>query len=144
MDAEDPSPKLSSAPAEGGAGSRGEAGLLNSLRNRFAAYIGPLQTRLQLLAVELQEEKLRLAEIGVLAAAAGFFLALSVVVFTFFLIVLFWDTHRVLVTGLIAGAYFVLGLGFALAARNRALAPSRLFAESVAQLDKDREQLKKI
>jgi uncharacterized membrane protein YqjE len=134
---EDPSPDVSAASASG------NAGLLRALRNRLAAYIGPLQTRLQLLAVELQEEKLRVAEIGVLAAAAGFFLALAVVVFTFFLIVLFWDTHRVLVTGLIAGAYFLVGAGFALAARSRAKAPSRLFADSIAQLAKDREHLEK-
>src|SRR5689334_25123582 len=115
----------------------GSDGLLRALRNRFSAYIVPLQTRLQLLAVELQEEKLRVAEIGVLAAAAGFFLALAVVVFTFFIIVLFWDTHRVLVTGLIAATYFVLGVVFALMARSRAQAPTKLFKESIAQLEKD-------
>jgi len=134
---EDPSPNVSAASASG------NDGLLRALRSRLAAYIEPLQTRLQLLAVELQEEKLRVAEIGVLAAAAGFFLALAVVVFTFFVIMLFWDTHRVLVTGLIAGAYFVVGVGFALVARSRAKAPSRLFADSIAQLAKDREDLEK-
>jgi len=131
---EDPSPNAS-AP--------GHDGLLNALRSRLAAYIEPLQTRLGLLAVELHEEKLRLAEIGVLAATAGFFLALAVLVFTFFLILLFWDTHRVLVTGLIAAVYLLIGIAFALTARHRAQAPTRLFADSIAELDKDREQLQK-
>lgn len=143
MEAGDPSPNESAASATGNDGMRGNASLLRTLRNRFASYIGPLQTRLQLLAVELQEEKLRVAEIGVLAAAGGFFLALSVVVFTFFVIILFWDTHRVLVTGVVTAVYFLIGAAFALAARSRAHAPSRLFADSIAQLDKDREHLEK-
>ena len=98
-------------------------------------------SRLELLQVELEEEKLRLAGIGVLAVAAVFFLALAILVLTFFVILLFWDTHRVMATGLISLVYLIAGLCCALAARSRAKSKSTLFAASLAQLDADRKRL---
>lgn len=116
-------------------------GLFSSLRHLLATLIGTARTRLALLQVELEEEKLRLAGIAVLAVAAAVFIALAIVVFTFFLILLFWDTHRVLATGLIAAGYLLIGIGCAMAARQRAAVKSKLFAASLAQLDADRERL---
>lgn len=116
-------------------------GLFASLRHLLATLIGTARTRLALLQVELEEEKLRLTGIAILAAAAAFFIALAIVVFTFFLVLLFWDTHRVLATGLIAATYLIIGIGLAVAARRRAAAKSTLFAASLAQLDADREHL---
>jgi uncharacterized membrane protein YqjE len=122
-------------------GGASQAGLFRSLRELLQVLIGTVCTRLELLQAEFEEEKLRLAGIGVLAVAAVFFLALAIIVFTFFVILLFWDTHRLLVSGLVALAYLIAGLGCAAAARTRAKAKSTLFAASLAQLDADREQL---
>lgn len=118
-----------------------QGGLFGSLRALLATLIGTARTRLELLQVELEEEKLRLAGIGVLAVTAVFFLALAVLVFSFFVILLFWDTHRVMASGLMALAYLVVGLCCAAAARRRARTKSTLFAASLAQLDADRAQL---
>jgi len=130
-------------PSPGDAAKNGvsRSGLLRSLRGLLATLVGTARTRLELLQVELEEETLRLAGIGVLAVAAAFFLALALLVFTFFLILLFWDTHRMLATGLVALAYLIAGLGLAAAARQRARTKSRLFAASLAQLDADRDRL---
>lgn len=132
---EDPSPGDT---AKGGAS---HGGLFRSLRGLLATLAATARTRLELLQVELEEEKLRLAGIGLLAIAAVFFLALSVLVFTFFLILLFWDANRVLATGLIALAYLIAGLCCAAGARYRARSKSTLFAASLAQLDADRARL---
>jgi uncharacterized membrane protein YqjE len=78
--------------------------------------------------------------LAVLAGIAGFFLALGVLVATFFLILLFWDTHHLLVTGLLAGLYLLVGVLFAAVARRCAQAKSKLFAASLAELQKDRDQ----
>lgn len=118
-----------------------QSGLFASLRALLATLIGTARTRLELLQVELEEEKLRLAGIGVLALAAVFFLGLAILVFTFFVILLFWDTHRLMASGLIALAYLLVGLGCAAAARRRARTKSTLFAASLAQLDADRARL---
>ena len=59
------------APAPGSLGSR--------LRSSIAGALGLLQTRLELLATEFQEEKLRLGSLLGYAAAAFFFLGFGVV-----------------------------------------------------------------
>ncbi len=123
------------------AGEGPSGGLLHSLRNLLAHLLAVARTRGELLQVELAEEKQRVAGIAVLAGAAAVFLALAVVVLTFFLILLFWDSNRLMATGLIALAYGLIGTVFALLARNRAREKSKLFAASLAELDKDRERL---
>lgn len=116
-------------------------GLLRSLRSLLASLLLVARTRGELLQVELEEEKQRVAGIAAFAVAAAVFLALSVVVLTFFLMLLFWDTHRVMAAGLIAAAYALIGIGCALGARNRASVKSKLFAASLAELGKDSARL---
>ena len=116
-------------------------GLLRSLRAFLATLVATARVRGELLQVEIEEEQQRLTGITVYAVAAAFFLALAVVVLTFFLILLFWDTHRILVTGLIALLYLLIGLGCVLAARQRARMKSKLFAASLAELRKDGDRL---
>ncbi len=116
-------------------------GFLRSLRTLLASLLLAARTRGELLQVELEEEKQRVAGIAAFAVAAAVFLALSVVVLTFFLMLLFWDTHRVMAAGLIAAAYALIGIGCALVARNRASVKSKLFAASLAELGKDSARL---
>ena len=118
------------------------SGLAGSLRGLLANLVNATRTRGELLQVELEEEKLRVAGIAVFALAAAFFMALSVLVLTFFLILLFWDGNRVLVSGLIGAAYLVIGVVLALIARSRAGMKSKLFSASLAELKKDGEALK--
>jgi uncharacterized membrane protein YqjE len=136
---DDSSPEGAVEGAKTGGASRG--GLFRSLRDLLATVVATARTRLELLQAEIEEEKLRLAGIGLLAIAAVFFMALAVVVFTFFVMLLFWDTHRLLATGLVALLYLFVGLCCAAAARRRATTKSRLFAASLAQLDADRQRL---
>lgn len=111
------------------------------MRNLAATAVGVLQTRLELLATEVEEERLRLLQIVTWAAISIFLLALGILMATSFLVVVFWDTHRVLVTGLLAVLYLGLGVAAGLAARSRARGRSKLFSGSLAELAKDREQL---
>ncbi|MBI1965240.1 MAG: phage holin family protein [Betaproteobacteria bacterium] len=116
-------------------------GLLQSLRNLLATLVALLQTRLDLLATELEEERLRIGQALLWGCIALAFLVLGVVMLTFFLVVLFWDTHRVLVSGLLAFIYLAAGVTAVLVARDRLRARSKLFSDSLAELAKDREQL---
>ncbi|HXF67269.1 MAG TPA: phage holin family protein [Burkholderiales bacterium] len=116
-------------------------GILHSLRNLAATLVALLHTRLELLATELEEERLRLAQIVLWGCIAAAFLLLGAVMLTVFVVVLFWDTQRVLTTGLLAALYLALGIAAAFAARARARRRSRLFSASLAELAKDREDL---
>ena len=117
------------------------SGLLQSLRILLATLLDAVRTRGELLQVEFEEERLRIAGITVFALAAFFFLALAVLLLSLFLILLFWDSHRVMVCGLLALAYFLTGIVCALIARQRLRAKSTLFAASLAELAKDGERL---
>lgn len=122
------------APAPGSLGSR--------LRNVVSGALGILQTRLELLATEFQEEKLRLGSLLGYAAAAFFFLGFGTVMLALFLTVLLWDSHRLLALGVFTALFLAIGLIAALAAWRTARQGSRLFAASIAELAQDRETIR--
>lgn len=122
------------APAPGSLGSR--------LRSSIAGALGILQTRLELLATEFQEEKLRLGSLLGYAAAAFFFLGFGAVMLALFLTVLLWDSHRLLALGIFTALFLAIGILAALAAARIGRQGSRLFAASIAELAQDREMIK--
>ena len=126
---------------DGQPGSARESGLLASLRRLGTTTVELLYTRLELVATELEEERNRILRLLLLTAAAGFFIALGIVLLTLFIIILSWDSHRVLAAGLLTAAYFAIGGLFALGARNAARTHAKLFAATLAELRKDRDEL---
>ena len=123
------------------AGARHAGGLLGSLKRLASTLVAVVETRLQLLANELHAEKLRLAQLGLYAAAAVFFFALGIIMLTLLVIVGFWDSHRLLALGGFAGIYLLVGAAFGVAVLRRATERSRLFEASLQELAKDREWL---
>jgi uncharacterized membrane protein YqjE len=77
----------------------------------------------------------------ILAVIAAFFLALGVITLTFFIILLAWDSHRVLVTAILTATYLGAGVLAALKARAAAKQATKPFSASLAQLKKDRDAL---
>lgn len=75
------------------------AGPAASLRTLAATLVEIIGTRAQLAVVELRQETERRRAILVLAGVAAFFLALAIVLATLFVVVVFWDTHRLAAIG---------------------------------------------
>jgi uncharacterized membrane protein YqjE len=119
----------------------GAGGFMQSLRRLAATLIEAVHTRLELAATEIEEERLRILQLLLWGALSLFFLALGLVMLTFFVVLVFWETDRVLVTFLIAAIYLIIGAVLAFQARARARQKSRLFAATLAELDKDRDRL---
>src|SRR6185436_323791 len=63
-------------------GEQPQAGVVESLRRLCDSFLAQLQTRVELFAVELQEEKARLVRVVVIAAGVFFLAALAVVMVT--------------------------------------------------------------
>lgn len=118
------------------------SGLGTRLRGYAASGLAILQTRLELLATEVQEEKLRVGSLLGFAAAAFFFLGFGVVLLAVFLTVLLWDSHRLLALGAFAAVFLALGIAAAIAAAHIGRQGSRLFAASIAELAQDREMIR--
>lgn len=116
-------------------------GLIASLRRLLATFVEILQTRLEILAVELEEEGGRLRELVFYALVALVFLGFGLLLLTLFVVVLFWESHRLQVLGGVTVLYLTLGIGAALMFRYRLKTRQRLFAVTLGELAKDREQL---
>ena len=112
------------------------------LRGHLAAALGILQTRLELLATEVAEEKVRLGSLLGFAAAAFFFLGFGAVLLALFLTVLLWDSHRLLALGVFTALFLAFGLIAALAAARIGRQGSRLFADSISELAQDRDMIR--
>ena len=98
-------------------------------------------TRARLAATELEEQALRLTEILIWVAAAGFFLGVAVL-FTAILVVLaYWDSNRVLAAGLLTLLFVSIGTGAALFARQLLRERPKMLAATLAELERDRDTL---
>ncbi len=115
--------------------------LARSLRGLAATLLGLAQVRLELLSVEAREEALRLGEILLYGAIALTMLSVGVAFFAIFLTVLLWDSHRLLALAVFATLFLSGGIVAAWVARDRVRQGSRLFAESIRELQKDRTKL---
>ncbi|HWU84982.1 MAG TPA: phage holin family protein, partial [Rhodocyclaceae bacterium] len=117
-------------------------GLFASLKGLLGTSLTLLQTRLQLLATELEEERQRLLALLLWGAVAVLALGAGAIFLAVFLTVLLWDSQRLLVLG-IASALFLGGGGLAawLAWRLGRM-PSGLFADSLSELSRDRAALR--
>lgn len=122
-------------------GTSRDPGLLAVLRRLATTVVDLLRTRLELLVTELEEERARIVHFLVLAVSAGFFLALGIVSLTFFVILLSWDSHPILIAGLLTAAYLVAGVILAVKARNIINVRTRLFSASLDELRKDRDEV---
>lgn len=121
----------------------GEAagGIIQSLRNLAATLVGVLHTRLELLVTEIEEERVRLLQLVLWGAGALFFLGVAFLLLVMLLIVVFWDSHRIVVIAVLAGLALAAGIGMAVGARHRMHGRSRLFSASLDELARDRDQL---
>ena len=126
--------------AAGGPGSRA-GGLLDSLKTLARSLLAVGQTRLEILGSELEEQRAILLREVLLAVIATFCLALGVVFTALFFVILFWDTHRLYAVGGFALLYLGLGIMAGAVLRRRLKARPRLFATTLAELSKDRDQL---
>ncbi len=117
------------------------AGLLESLKRLVSTLASIVSTRLELLAIELQEERLHLTQLYFLSLSALFCFGMGVMLLTVFVTVLFWDDHRLAVLGGLCILFFALGVLLTLFLRNKAHNRPKLFSASLAELAKDREQL---
>lgn len=116
-------------------------GLLESLTLLAATLVAIMHTRLHLLSADLEEEREHLVLLLVLALTALFCVGVGVVLSTILLVVLYWDTHRLLVLGLCAGFFLISGAAAWAFAVHKAKTKPRLFAATLAELFKDRQQL---
>ena len=118
------------------------AGLFQSLNQFLATFVAIVHTRLELLTTELQEEVRQVggillwAFIAAFAAMMGLFLAALAVIF------LFWDTHRLAASLAMIGLFILVAVVSGLILRHKLSTKPPLLDDTLAELAKDRDQLR--
>jgi uncharacterized membrane protein YqjE len=119
----------------------GSTGLMESSKRMVGTLLSIVQTRLELLSNEIEEERLRVRQMLFYGSIALFFFGLSIMLLTVFIVVLFWDSYRLEVLGGLSVMFFVAGIVVWNSLRGVALERSKLFSSSLAELDEDRARL---
>jgi uncharacterized membrane protein YqjE len=78
----------------------------------------------------------------VLAGVAAVFLGLGLLLVAFFVVVLFWETHRIAATAAVTLVYLGIGAGALTRLREKARASPPPFEATLAEFAKDMEMLK--
>lgn len=123
-----------------GAGARG--GLLQSIKNLAGSALAAAQTRLEILATEIEEERLRLEQLLLVALAAAFCLGMALVLGVGFIVIYFWDTHRLATVGLLGLAFLAVAIVLGLILRAKAKSRPKPFAVTRGELAKDGAMLR--
>lgn len=113
-------------------------GIIAALRTLGDSLVGSLQDRIELVSVELQEEKLRLIRTFVWITAAVFSAMLAITFASLTLVYVFWETARVAVLGGLAVFYALLGVAISVALRRYLARQPQPFAATVQELAEDR------
>lgn len=116
-------------------------GLLQSLTQLTGTLIGVVQTRLSLLAADVEQGNQQLMGMLALALTAAFSVGVGVVLTTLVVVLAFWDTHRILVLSLLASVFLLAGIATWRLALHRMRTQPKPFAASLLELGKDRQFL---
>lgn len=116
-------------------------GIVRSGRRMLAILVNMARTRLNLLAVELMEEKSRIWLMLVLTALALLFASMALLTLSLLVVVAFWDDNRLLAIGGLLVFYILATVATLLVLRQKARVGSKLFAHTLSELQKDQGEL---
>lgn len=118
-----------------------EEGLLASLKTLTLTLVDVVQTRLELLSSDVAEERAHLTAILISALVALFCIGVGVVLLAVLIVVMFWESHRLLSLGLLTAAFLAAGAGLWAVAMHKLRTKPRLFDASISELAKDHDHL---
>ena len=116
-------------------------GLFASAKGLLGTGVTLIHNRLELLGVELAEERVRLLSLVAYGGAAFLCLSAGLVFLAVFLTVLLWDSNRLLALGVFSALFIGAGIACLMLAMSLARSGSKLFSASLAELRKDRDAL---
>jgi uncharacterized membrane protein YqjE len=113
------------------------------LRRIFGSVFAILQTRLELIGIELAEEKDRLLGVLFLGLAAMMLATMALIALTALVAIAFWDTYRWQSLAGITAVYAIAALVCALKARSGLVNSPIVFEATLAEFEKDRDIFRK-
>jgi uncharacterized membrane protein YqjE len=114
------------------------AGIMGSLRALGDGLMASVQNRLELLSVELQEEKFRLIQTFIWISAAVFTGMMAITFASLTLVYLFWESARLAVLGGLTCLYAGTLVAIVLAFRRFLARQPKPFAATLQEIREDR------
>ncbi|MFA5371718.1 MAG: phage holin family protein [Sideroxydans sp.] len=113
------------------------SGLFGSLKRLLATLLGIVSNRVELLANEWEEERLRLTQVLLFALFALFCFCMGILFLSILIVLLFWQDHPQLAVSLLSLSFFTFALIFFRLLFGRLNQKSAPFADTLAELKKD-------
>src|SRR4051812_39001243 len=114
------------------------AGLLGSVRSLVDNLLGSVHDRIELISLELQEEKQRLIQLFVWISVAVFTGMMALAFASFTLVYLFWESARLIALGALTLVYSGAAIAAVLMLRRQIARQPKPFAASLQELRNDR------
>lgn len=120
-----------------------QSGDRGPLRRILSSFFSILQTRLELIGIELAEEKDRLLMVLFMGLAAMMLATMALIALTALVAIAFWDTYRWQALAGITLVYAIAAIGCGLRARNGLRNAPMIFEATLNEFEKDRDIFRK-
>ena len=117
-------------------------GLLGSLRSLSSLVVAIAHNRLNLLSTDLEIARERTVSVLIMVLVALFCLCFGALLLALFVVVIFWDTHRLLALGSVTGLFLLVGGVYLLRVIRALKRMPATFEASLSELAKDYRHLK--
>jgi uncharacterized membrane protein YqjE len=107
-----------------------------------ATLLAMVHTRLELASVEMEEQSQRYLGYLLMSLLSLFLFAIAIVLAALFVIILFWDTHRIAAVLAMAAAFGLAAVAIGLNVRSGFASQPPLLSATLGELRKDIEFLK--
>lgn len=113
------------------------AGLAASLRRVASGLLGIVASRVELMANEWEEERLRFTQALLFALLALFCLCMGILFLAILVVLLFWQNHPLLVVTVLTLAFFAAAVLLYILSSGKLRQKHVPFADTLAELRKD-------
>ena len=117
-------------------------GLLGSLKSLSGLVVAIAHNRLNLLSTDLEIARERTVSVLIMVLVALFCLCFGALLLALFIVVIFWDTHRLLALGSVTGLFLLVGGVYLLLVIRALKRMPATFEASLTELAKDYKHLK--
>ena len=121
---------------------RAERGPLDSIRTLGTTFLALVGARVELAVTEFREEGERRQEMLVVAVVAAVFLSLGALLLALFIVIIFWDEHRVAAAGAVTLAYLGIGAYMVMRLKRLVRESPPPFEATLAEFAKDAEAMR--
>ncbi|CDG85144.1 phage holin family protein [Janthinobacterium agaricidamnosum] len=115
--------------------------IAQSLGRIATTLVAIIRTRMELAAVEMEEESLRFLAYLALGLLAMLCMAITILLLVFLILVLFWDSYRIASIIVSAAVFAALGVAIVLGVRHHFRHKPKLLSFTLAELNKDLDSM---